>query len=255
MRNSRRAAIAWAFVFAAVSVAFALPQAVVTTPPDVRFEVASIKPNRSGSGNSSSNTPPGGNFSATNVTARQLITTAYRLRAFQLTGGPGWIDSDRFDVIARSPENSARDQVMARLRALLGERFKLVVHTETKEQPVYALVLARADGKLGPQLKPSTLDCSRPNPPNPVQRGTAATPPPPPQPGQFTCGTSTSVNNTSGTMRAGGRSFWEIAAALGNFVVTRMVIDRTGLSGAFDFELKWTPDNLRTGARSCRRNA
>lgn len=92
-------------------------------------------------------------------------------------------------MAARSPENAAPDQVAARLRALLAERFKLVVHTETKEQPIYALVLARADGKLGPQIKPSTLDCSTPNP---IQRG-AAPSTPPPSPAQFTCGTNTSV--------------------------------------------------------------
>jgi uncharacterized protein (TIGR03435 family) len=115
------------------------------------------------------------------------------------------------------------------LRALLAERFKLVVHHETKEQPVYALVLARPDGKLGAQIKPSTLDCS-------VQ----------PPPGQSNgCGMNSSTNNTTGLMTGRGRSIQDLGDALSNFVTERMVIDRTGLAGAFDFELRWTPDNLR----------
>ena len=250
MRDFRGVALGAALVFGAVGLAFALPQAIVLPPPDVPFEVASIKPNKSGSTNSSSNTPPGGGFRAANVTARQLILNAYRLRNFQLTGGPAWIDSDRFDVVARSPENAATDQVGARLRSLLADRFKLTVHIETKEQPIYALVTARADGRLGQQIKPSTLDCSRPSPGS-TQRGAAGqtTPPASPAPEQFTCGTNTSVSNSqaSGTMRGGGRSLADIAATLGNFVVARMVIDRTGLSGTFDFELKWVPDNMRAG--------
>jgi uncharacterized protein (TIGR03435 family) len=126
------------------------------------FEVASVKPNTSGARASSTHTLPGGRVTATNVTVRQLILGAYGLRGLQLTGGPSWIDSDRFDIDARAPENTPPEQVFPLVRALLADRFKLVVHTETREQPIYALVLARADKKLGPQLKESTLDCTKP---------------------------------------------------------------------------------------------
>jgi uncharacterized protein (TIGR03435 family) len=124
------------------------------------FEVASVKPNTSGSGSSSLNTLPGGRFQATNATVRQLILAAYRLKRLQLTGGPSWIDSEHFDVEARAAENVPPEQTMTMLKGLLGDRFKLVTHNETKDQPVYALVLARNDRSLGPQLKPTTLDCS-----------------------------------------------------------------------------------------------
>jgi len=120
------------------------------------------------------------------------------------------------------------------LRAMLADRFKLVVHAETKEQPIYALVLARADGRLGPQMKPSTVDCT---PPTTPERG----------PQTSACGTNTSVSNNSGTLKGTGRLLADIAETLGNFVADRMVIDRTGLTGRFDIELKWTPDNLAAG--------
>jgi uncharacterized protein (TIGR03435 family) len=221
--------------------------AVCVTFCQVAFEVASVKPNKSGSGNSSSNTRQGG-YTGTNITIRQLILNAYRLRNLQLIGGPGWVDSDRFDVNARVPENSTPDQIPLMLRALLADRFKLVVHNETKDQPIYALVLARADRKLGPQIKPSTLNCSNAAASSRASAaGIGAPAPPTQQAGQgISCGTNTNVNNSSGVMRSGGRTMAEFAAGMANFVADRMVIDRTGLTGEFDFELRWTPDNLRT---------
>ena len=215
-----------------------------TAATTVAFEVASVKPNKSGTRNSSTRTPNGG-FIGTNVTARQLILSAYNLRGLQLTGGPGWIDSERFDIDARAPENSARDQVMAMLRTLLAERFKLVVHKETKDQPIYALILARSDGKLGPQMKISSVDCSAPRPPVQGVAGTGGGTPPVLQPGENPCGTNTNVSNTGGVMKGGSRTAPEIATSLASFVADRMVIDRTGLSGRYDFELRWTPDNLQ----------
>src|SRR5688572_7320751 len=154
---------------------------------DVAFEVASVKPNKSGSGSSSSGTRPGGAFVATNITPKLLILSAYRLRPFQVAGGPGWIDSDRFDIVARPPENAPANQAMPMLRSLLADRFKLVTHTETKEQPIYALVPARADGRLGAQLKRSTLDCTALRTPAAAAGGAAA----PRNP----CGINTSVND------------------------------------------------------------
>jgi uncharacterized protein (TIGR03435 family) len=188
----------------------------------------------------------GRGFTATNVTARQLILSAYRVRGLQVIGGPAWIDSDRFDIDARTPENGPFDQVLLMLRGLLAERFKLVIHNETKEQPIYALLLARADGKLGPQMKPSTLDCSTPGSPARAARAGADAPPPQQSVQVSSCGMNTETNSASGVMRGGGRSLPDLAAALANFVAERMVIDRTGLAGTFDFELRWTPENLRS---------
>jgi uncharacterized protein (TIGR03435 family) len=210
----------------------------------LKFEVASVKPNKSGSRSSRSGTLPGGRgFAATNITMRQLILTAYRLRSLQLVGGPGWIDSDRFDVDARAPENSTQEQALTMLQGLLSERFGLAVRRETKEQPIYALVLARPDRTLGPKMKPTTLDCSTPTSPP----GTTAPPSLPVAPAAA-CGMSTNVNNNGGVMTAGARSVSDLTSALANFVTDRIVVDRTGLTGMFDFELRWTPQSLQSVA-------
>ena len=119
-------------------------QTPIATSVDVAFEVASVRPNNSGAVNSS--TSGRGGSTATNVTAHQLIIYAYRLRPFQLASGPRWIGSDRFDIQARPPEIASRTTRRRRgARAI----FKLVAHTETRQEQVYALVLARGDGRLG----------------------------------------------------------------------------------------------------------
>jgi uncharacterized protein (TIGR03435 family) len=199
----------------------------IPTAADVAFEVASLKLNKSGDRNSSTGGPPG-RFNATNVTAQQLIVFAFRLREFQLASGPGWMASDRFDIQARVAEGVKPDN-RAMTRALLRDRFKLAVHTETKQDQVYALVVDRPDGKLGPQFKPSTKDCQ------------------PPQPGApSACGMNTSINDVGGTLIGTGQTMEQLVGALGSFGLNRMVLDRTGLTGSFDIELKWRPDNLRS---------
>lgn len=214
-------------VSAAVVAAQSTP---IPTSADVAFEVASVKPNRSGD-SSSSTSGRAGSFSAINVTARRLIIYAYRLREFQLAGGPGWIGSDRFDIQARVPEGAKQDNP-AMTRALLKERFKLVAHTEVRQEQVYALVLARPDGRLGAGIKPSTRECNSP----------PGTPSP--------CGMNSSVNDASGKLTGNGQSLENLVNALGSFGLSRMVLDKTGLKGTFDFELQWTPDNLRSAAGS-----
>ncbi len=207
------------------------------------FEVASVKPNKMGAAKVSIQTLPGGRFTAENVTLRGLILFAYRLQPLQLTGGPAWLDSDRFDIVAKSgtddPGNLfdaerrgevSRPQVM--LRALLKERFALDVHTVTRELPTYALVRARSDGTLGSDIRPSALDCSVP------PRGGV------PPAGSISCGIR--IGGGPGTMVAGGASMAQLAKTLTTWV-GRIVFDRTGLDGAFDFTLKWTPDQMPQG--------
>jgi uncharacterized protein (TIGR03435 family) len=136
---------------------------------DPSFEVASIKRNVSAEA-SLAGFSGGGRFTATNATLRQLIELAYgplwSLLDDQIVGGPRWIDTDRFDVVAKAAEeppaapNGPPVQMFGMLRNLLAERFELVVHTETRERPLYALVLARRDGELGPQLMPTDTDCT-----------------------------------------------------------------------------------------------
>ena len=123
-----------------------------------RFEVASVKVNRQNN-NQISLMRQNGTYSALGVSLGVLIRTAYEVQEFQIANGPAWIDSMRFDVIAKEPEGLARPapgtpgptphQLM--VRALVEERFGLAVHKETRQLPVYALVPARSDGRLGPQ--------------------------------------------------------------------------------------------------------
>jgi len=210
-------------------------QAPIATSVDMAFEVASIKPNKSG-GTNSSTSGRAGSFTASNVTVRELIIYAYRLRPFQLAGGPGWLHSDRFDIQARPPGIEKPDN-RAMTRALLRDRFKLVAHTETRQEQVYALVPARPDGRLGPQLKASVQNCA-------ASQAGAASP----------CGINTSVNDAVGRMTGTGQSMEALVNALGGFGLSRMVLDRTGLKGQFDFELRWTPDNLRATSGQAQAN-
>src|SRR4051812_271791 len=135
----------------------------------VSFSAASIKPNKSGDGRIGIGMQPGGRFTATNVTPAMLLIQAYRLqggRGFMaaptsvLVNAPAWLTSDRFDIVATAEANVPPDQFPELVKNLLIERFKLAAHNESREQQVYALMLARSDGKLGPQLKPSATDCA-----------------------------------------------------------------------------------------------
>ena len=127
--------------------------------PAPAFEVASVKRNTSGGDEGSIGPRPGG-YAMASIPVRLLIVRAYELRSFQVVGGPSWIDGERFDLNARAPESTPSKEILAMLRTLLAQRFKLVTHVEQREQPVYALVTARGDGRLGPQMKASTLNCS-----------------------------------------------------------------------------------------------
>jgi len=190
------------------------------------FELTSVKRNNSGDGRTSTRAQPNGGWSATNVRLRAVIARAYEVREFQIDGAPDWVNVDRFDIVGRGPEGTPASQRFAMLRAMLADRFRLVTHVETREQPVYLLALARADGRLGPQLKRSTLPCA----------GQTT-----PQPGSD-CGVDTSTDNRFGTMSAKGVPMDNIAAALANFAVNRTVVNRTGLEGAFDAELRFATE-------------
>ena len=128
------------------------------------FEVVSIKPNNSASPNGGIRTTPNGRITMTNMALSELILYAYDIRAFQLDGGPGWVRSDRFDLLASvGHEIRPTPETVAELRAMmtrtLADRFKLSVHSEMREMAVYKLLLARADRTLGPRLQRAAVDC------------------------------------------------------------------------------------------------
>jgi len=220
--------------------------------PAPAFEAASVKPNRSGEQRSGFATPAN-RFVATNVELHELIAWAYgepgpppELRPdFQMSGGPAWSTIDRFDVEATTgsdvPDGVERTQLKMRLlQTLLAERFKLSVHHETREGPIYALVPANRGGRLGPQLRRSDVDCNAM-----MARGRAngAAPPPPPPPpaaGQVpACG----IRILLGGLRIGSQSLPAMARLLSR-ATGRPVIDRTGLDGAFDLSLDFDPSGL-----------
>ena len=209
------------------------------------FEVASVKPNQSGGLAIQINNPGSDRFTATNIPLRDLIRFAYDVQDIRLTGGPDWIRSDRFDIVAKAEQPfpawgtaGPPMPLLLMVRTLLGERFGLVVHQETRELPVYALVVAREDRKFGPDINPSKLDCE-----NQAQTRRGGPPPIPANPDQPTCG----MRIAPGRMVIGGAPMSQLATVLSNFV-QRVVIDRTQLAGTFDFRLSWTPDRIPQGA-------
>jgi uncharacterized protein (TIGR03435 family) len=226
----------------------ASPQPADASEPS--FEVTSIKMNKGGNMVRFPSITPG-RFTATNMSLRLVITQAYQLRPDQLQGAPGWLDSDRFDIVAKAPDGASTDQMRPMLRSLLRERFKLVVHRETKESPIYALMLARSDGKLGPKLTKTTDDCdailaeriaaARARGPGPVP----FTPPGLNERPICTMRTSSvppAAPGSSFVIRysAGGQPMESLTGLLSGFV-NRLVVDRTGLAGLYDYELEYSP--------------
>jgi uncharacterized protein (TIGR03435 family) len=213
----------------------------------VTFTAASIKKHAGVAGGSFVGRQPGGRLSATAATLRELIEFAYRLQSYQLVEGPnlkerrqgvpvGWIAQDRWDVAATLDTPPVRvapgavDDTMLALRALLRDRFKLAVRAETRQLPIYALTLARADGRLGAQLVRSSVDCAALI--AEVLR-TGGQPPPEAR----SCG----VRGRLGSIQAGGSTMGELAEGLSPRL-QRAVIDRTSLAGPWDFTLTYTPD-------------
>ena len=221
-------------------------QSPAPATPRPSFEAASVKPNKEG-GPFSLFFQPGGRFRATNVTAKALISAAYGtpqpLPDFQIVGGPKWLDTDRFDVVAKAagdpqPQNNAPPAIMFQmLQSLLEERFHLKVRHETSDVPVFVLQLARPDGKLGPRLRPTDTDCAdlmR------AARENGGGPAPPPAPGERPrCGTRMFPGNIS----AGAQTLTQVVNGLSRLRdLNRQVVDRTGLAGVYDLDLVWTPD-------------
>jgi len=187
--------------------------------------VASVKPNNAVDARGLSEYSPGGRLTATAITVRELLRVAYRIQPYQLVGAPAWISTRRYDIAAKVEDSPAPPQ-QALLRALLKDRFKLAVHNETRELPIFALVLARSDGKLGPQLTKSAFDCA----------AWRAGPHPPPEPGRTpNCATRIGPGALSGK----AIPMTQLATSLAPFV-SRFTADKTGLTGDFDVELTWT---------------
>jgi uncharacterized protein (TIGR03435 family) len=200
----------------------------------VAFEVASVKPNDATQMRVMQRFLPGGGFEAFNVTLGAVIRLAYRLQDFQVVGEPDWVHTERFDILAKAPDGAEQSEVGLRIQSLLAERFNLRAHMETRDRPIYALTVARADGSLGPQLRPSAADCEA----IAAARRGGGPPPAPPRPGERPlCGQTSRPGGISG----GGATMAQLAIILARFT-GRIVLDRTDLAGGFDFDLEFTPD-------------
>ena len=193
------------------------------------FEVASIRRNLTSNqqGGGLAAPQPGGRFIAIGATLRKLVAGAYN--GLRVDGGPAWIDTDRFDVNARADGERSPAEIALMLQALLADRFKLTVHTETHEMPVYVLTAARTDRRLGPKLHESDATCAK-DARNFLPGGVLGSSP---ACGDFRLGAR--------ALTARGMTMPRLAGLLRDRV-GRPVLDRTGLESTYDLEIEWSND-------------
>ena len=225
------------------------------------FEVASVKPSNPNAtgpfGSIPMLLPQGaGGLTATNMPLRLLVRMAYGVQDFQIVGGPSWQMSSKFDITAKAAEvtTPSTEDLLPLVKGLLADRFKLKTHLETRELPTYELVVARSDGKLGPDIKPSTSDCSGAAEAQKkvveafLKGGPAAIASLMPKPGETVkCGIGPAINPANPAAGFGLRADGQSMAMLTNLLTQftgRTVIDKTGLSGLYDWELRFDPQVL-----------
>jgi uncharacterized protein (TIGR03435 family) len=192
--------------------------------PALKFEVASIKPNRTGETRAGIRPAPGGErYVASNVTLKLMITVAYRIKADQVAGGPAWLDADRYDMNAKAERPSSMEELHAMLQDLLADQFKLRFHRESKELPMYALTVDKDGPKLKPHQAQSAgdpwIDQAQDHFPQTTWHATFA-------PMDYFA--------------------WRLS-----MILDRPVVDQTNLKGGYDFDLEFTqelPPNIQPGA-------
>src|SRR5690349_664529 len=199
-----------------------LAQAPQTGPA---FEVATIKRNTSG-GDGARFSSQTGRITVTNNPLRNIIRNAWGLQAFQILGGPDWINTERWDIVAKSEGNPRGPEMLAMVQNLLADRFKLVTHRETREMPIYRLVFARPDHAFGPTLHASSIDCEK-EMTAAIARGGG-----PPRDGKLLCG----MRTINGHLEMNAVPMANLARNLSP-IAGRSVVDKTGLSGGYDGEL------------------
>jgi uncharacterized protein (TIGR03435 family) len=195
------------------------------------FETASIKPAAPDERATVIAMPPGGRLEIVNMTLKAMIENAYSIQPFQISGGPGWMDSDHYDISAKAGNPVNREEILRMLQSLLSDRFRVTVRREIKELPLYALVVARKDGKLGPRLIESRKGgCTEPDPANPFAVD------PMRLCGHWMLGPDgvTLVSAPVSTM-----------TPLPSRLLGRQVLDKTGLTKNFDINIEWAPDQFQ----------
>jgi uncharacterized protein (TIGR03435 family) len=204
-------------LMAALPLLIVAPTGMANAQDPPRFVVSSIKPNASGLPYSQSRDRADG-LTIVNEPLRDIITLAFDLYDFQLTGAPDWVSNDRFDITARADRTLSIDEKRVGLQRLLADRFALRVHAETREQATYTL--NKANGRSGAGLTPR--DCTVPGIANLPCGGGIASP-------------------DGGIMRLAGVPIARLTRFVGG-VLGRVVTDDTGLSGVFDIDWQWRPD-------------
>jgi uncharacterized protein (TIGR03435 family) len=205
--------------------------------PHPTFDAASVKPSKGRGGPSTQVLP--GRLMAGYSSLRDLITFAYGVRADQIVEGPTWIVSDHYDIEAKAAGSTPGSQIAGpMLQALLEDRFKLGLHRETRQLPVYDLTVVKNGPKLQPTKEGSCTRFSPDSPPLPQTPGTPRMP---------YCGPRTGRDGLKWTLNGQGISMEALAGTL-SFQVARSVMDRTGLTGSYDVRLEWAEDPLAAGA-------
>jgi uncharacterized protein (TIGR03435 family) len=203
-------------------------QSPATRPAFQAFEVATIKPADPDSPGRYIRMQSVNRFYAKGFTLNALVAAAYSLTPRAISGGPAWADSDRYNILASTPSDVQPnlDEQMAMLRKLLTDRFQFSFHSESKELPVFAITVAKG----GPKLKQSTAS-----------------------PGELPYLINTVYPEEKGGVHvllpARNATIMQLAAMMQRAVVDRAVVDQTGLSGAYDFDLEWTPDENQFGGQ------
>lgn len=233
------------------------PQQAATTP--LTFEAASLKPTlspydlgvqaaRAATANGGV-VPPlqlrgsvmaNGRFSDPNTNVKSLLLRAYDIKDYQLSGGPSWIETEYFDIEATAGHDATVPELRLMLQSLLAERFGLRSHTETRQAPAYTLSVARADGRLGEGLIPSSAECVK----QVEDRANGGGAPPKRPAGAPTtpvCGMFVNVSSASGGTKRlmGGVHISDLISTIAT-EVSAPVVDRTGLTGLFDITLSFT---------------
>jgi uncharacterized protein (TIGR03435 family) len=208
--------------------------AFLTALDGAQFDAVSIKPNVSPPGSGGGmRTMPDGSFRMTNQPIASILNAASPEPVVEVMGIPGWARDERYDIVATAPEGSKPAQQREMLRNMILDRMKLVGHVEQQERTTFALLLARSDGRLGPDLKPSTLDCSaagRGGPPSQPQG------PPSAAEAQSRCGMSMS----RGMIASGGITMDRLVPSLRG-LAGGLVKNQTGLEGFYALTLRFSP--------------
>jgi uncharacterized protein (TIGR03435 family) len=205
------------------------------------FQVASVKPNTATVHRGMMVLPqPGGRFTAENAPLLLIMQNAYAVQAFQIVGGPSWINSERYDIEAKPEGEVDRKQMWLMLQTLLADRFKLALHRETRELPLYTLSVTRS-----PKLIP------------PKDGGCVAlasdAPPPPPGPGQAgPCGRVVIAMSPAGLKMEGSKVPMSELVRVLAVVMGRPVLDKTEFTAEFEVHLEFTPDESTMGLPGAR---